>query len=493
MTGLVYDRAMGMSESVARWATMGCVAVAAALWVFYTRGEAFPLDDAFIVQHSVHGMLSGGEARFMGSAPGDGVTSPLYALLVALLAWALPVPIAHALVSALCMVALAAAFVEMGRRHLMVAWAQPLLAAGGLTAGLTISQLANGLETGMAMATVAWAIVAFDRTSPVPRWGLALLSALPFIRPELAALSGALALFALSQAVNRTRGALTTLAISGAAFAGVVWLVFGSLVSTTAEAKAMFFAEACLPLGVKWRVALGAVEGFVAALGIASVGFLLVARSRLWPVALIFGCAFFAAYLLTLPGALHHNHYRYLYLLAPFALLGWATCLCDRIEWVRRTAQVTGVLALLLSIASAPSALRAHAAEVERHSTDNREMAAWVSANVPHDAVVLVHDAGAVSLYGSQPLIDLVGLKSPFSIVVHRETTAAACGRVPLAVSAIAMQGNAEYLVVTQDWDQFFRITESLRVTGWSVNRADVERGETFYRVYAITRPSRRN
>src|SRR6185437_14310541 len=65
--------------------------------------------------------------------------------------------------------------------------------------------------------------------------------------------------------------------------------------------------------------------------------------------------------------------------------------------------------------------------------------AMWVDTNVPADAVVLVHDAGAISTFAHRRAVDLVGLKTPSSIEAHRRLTAPSCGRDrPAAIADIA-------------------------------------------------------
>jgi hypothetical protein len=103
--------------------------------------------------------------------------------------------------------------------------------------------------------------------------------------------------------------------------------------------------------------------------------------------------------------------------------------------------------------------------------------------------VIMVHDAGYISLRGSQPLIDLVGLKSPSSVEAHRRYTWTACRRDPRALDVIARASEAKYLVVLDDWDRIFELSAGLRRAGWSVLRADRERGATRYTVYRIAHP----
>ena len=58
-------------------------------------------------------------------------------------------------------------------------------------------------------------------------------------------------------------------------------------------------------------------------------------------------------------------------------------------------------------------------------------------------------------------------------------------------MDVIARQSGARYLVVLDDWDRIFQLSEGLRRTGWSVTRADRERHQARYAVYRIVSPER--
>lgn len=446
----------------------------------------YPLDDAYIVDHSVAGILAGHESRFLGSSPWQGVTSPFYVAAIAAFALALPIDLAHRLVSALAVLLLAGGFYALGRRAELDPPLAAALALVGLLPGIGYYQLANGLETGLAMAALAWTLVVFDLPRP-PLGGAILIGLLPLVRPELAALTLFYPGYLLAKRPEGHRRAIATTLATLAAAALLLWAATGALFANTLAAKTYFFAEGCRPLVVKTFAGLEGARLFLAELGPFALGFLMVAASRLRWLALAFVTLFLLAYVERLPGALQHNFGRYCHLLVPLGVLGWACCLGHANRVLRLGSRALGAVAALFAIVAAISGYRFLAAEVATFADDNGASAAWVASHVPRDAVVLVHDAGKISLVGEQPLVDLVGLKSAFSIEVHRATTFKACHRVPMAISEIARHAGASYLVVTEDWDRLFRLTESLRFTGWTVERADVERGSSTYRVYRIT------
>ncbi len=210
--------------------------------------------------------------------------------------------------------------------------------------------------------------------------------------------------------------------------------------------------------------------------------------SRLRFICAGFILIFVLTYLFRFPGALAHNYSRYLYVLLPIAVLGWSVGLGHADRRIRRASLAAGALAAIQVAVFASPNIAFYAGQVRTLSRDNAAMAEWVAKNLPPDAVVMVHDAGRISLSGNQPLVDLVGLKSPFSADVHRGATYARCERTPSAISDIARRSGAGFIVVTTDWDRIFGLTESLARTGWKVARADTERGDAFYRVYRISR-----
>lgn len=478
------------ADKLALLALMTLVLAGLVLQLLTVGLDRYALDDAYIVDHSVAGLLAGHESRFLDSTPWQGVTSPAYVAVVTLLSLVLPIGFAHWGVSAVSTLLLACGWYVLCRRHSL----GHLMAAGVVLASLIVGktwyQLSNGLETGMAMAALTWGLFVFDHKEP-PKWGYGLMGLLCFIRPELAAFAG---IFVIQVVATRPQGYVKGLLTTLAAFlvpCGMIWALTGTLAPNTLSAKAYFFAEGCLPVPFKAAFVTSALWAFVQDVGLFAVGFGMAAASRLRGAVVTFVFLFILAYFAAFPGALFHNYYRYLYLLVPVAVLGWAACLGHAHRAVRlASAVIGGVVAVSVSV-SANSSIRFCLDEARTFSEDNSQMAAWVARHVPKDAVVMVHDAGRISLVGEQPLMDLVGLKSSYSTEVHRRTTFLACQRVPTAISDIARHAGASYMVVTSDWDRVFRLTDSLRFTGWMVERADKERGESHYRVYRILDTSR--
>jgi hypothetical protein len=478
------------------WAVI-VLALMAVIWLVWLRYPDFPLDDPYIVQHSVDGLLHGGETRFIGSTPLQGATSPVLLLLITALAWAMPTAWAQAIV-----IATAAALYLLGIFRLAddagagTPWAA-LLTLLALLAGNDLLQLLNGLETGLAMAAIIWAFIWFRDPEPSHPWQYALAGVLPFIRPELTLLS--LALLARAVWSVRQRQPLLPLlrpmavwTALGAAPLFTFLLANGSgILPNTVAAKAYFFAEGCRLIVQKLLHTKQAGGFFLQEIGLAFLGFVALPLARVRWIALSFIPIFLLAYVLRLPGALNHNFHRYLYVLMPFAFAGWVVIVTLRNQLDRRIGRALLVAALGVALVRADVAWKTYVHYVQFSRTELAGVTDWLAEHVAEGDTVLVHDAGYISLRGRQPLVDLVGLKSPASVEVHRRYTWTTCGNDPRAMDAIARQSGARYLVVLDDWDRIFQLSEGLRRTGWSVTRADRERGQTRYAVYRIVSPER--
>lgn len=467
-----------------------------ATWIYWIDSPAFPLDDAYIVQHTVDGILNGGDNRFLDSKPMDGATSPAHILLTLILSTVAPTIWAQVLAMTVGIVLYVTGIYSMVRGEGVDApWAR-ILTAYSVMLGLTLLQLLNGLETALAMAAIAWTLFLFRNPRPANPLAYALLGALPFIRPELIALSG---LFYLRSAwavkclelSNKEQVKIATFCALGA----VPFMLFlaattGSVVPNTVAAKLYFFAEGCLPNSTKYSLAVGATSVFLTYLGAGSLGFiaLLLTGSR-W-ITIGFIVIFWLTYSARLPGALHHNEYRYLHILIPLAIFGWAAWLANKSCWIRRSAKVILFFAVIGAAVDLAIPWRKYTNGLNFSKHELHDVSIWAANHVPANDVILIHDAGYISTIGSQPLVDLVGLKTASSVEIHRRSTWATCSRRPEAIHEIALAGNAKYMIVLTDWDRIFKLTAALKKFNWAVDRADPERGGSSYKVFRITPPT---
>ncbi len=255
------------------------------------------------------------------------------------------------------------------------------------------------------------------------------------------------------------------------------------------NAKVYFFAEGCRSAAFKSGFVLDAIFRFLNGTGLVSAGFALLIFARSRAAIAIFASVFVCVFYLRFPGALYHNSFRYLSVFIPFCWMGWMAGLANASYLIRWFSVALALIATLLTLPDMLQTISAYQEKTASRFEENHSVVDWVRTHLPPDAIVLIHDAGLISTVGTQPLIDLVGLKSPSSTIINKRILYKECRRDPAAISDIALQGNASYLVVNRNWDRIFKLTSALKAEGWTVRRADVERRKSYYEVFHITPP----
>ncbi len=386
-------------------------------WAIALGVPAFPIDDAYITLSNAQGVLDGHDDNY-GVSPLVGATSTVHLALVAALATIVPLLWAGALAAWIAAAAYAAGLLLLAQRCSLTRAETLLLLAVGLFVGLTPPHLMNGLETGLAMALVTWALV-LAMGPPTPLLPV-LLGLMPFVRPELAILAAILLAhqtcrrwFAGERLAILLDGATMTLA--AAPWLSWMWMETGALVPQTAGAKRAFFAQESMPWDVKLQVvayAVGQLFLHVGPLAVAMIGL----RTR-WVgrLALLFAAVMLALFAQQFPGGLNHNGQRYLYLFVPLLLAGFAFALQAAGESERRWVRGLGLLSIAYAIASAPANLGTYASDIEFSRKEMAGVAEWVTENLPAGARIAVHDAGYIAFATDRTLIDVVGLKTPQS------------------------------------------------------------------------------
>jgi len=448
----------------------------------------FPLDDAYITIHNADVLLSGVDPNY-GTSPLTGATSPIHLLLVAFAKLFLPSPTAVFVVGltgiGLYVTALARIAFQLGGSVLTAA----LFVMFGTLIGATPYQLLNGLETGLAMAASAWAIsLALEPARSV--WLPLLCGLMPFLRPELAALSGVLMLRQLGLRARAgdyamaVRDGLLAVAVA-LPFLAWTWCSLGSLAPATAKAKELFFADRNSPWAMKAQFMLVAFVG-CGLMPLAIVA-MLARRSRLWVPLALFAGSFLLAMWLTLPGGAEHNNGRYLFILLPAFLYLTLDVL--------KSARWSGIGCIVLAgwtTLYLPIVMSRYDADTQQAANEFVSLAHWLDTHLPRDATLLIHDAGYLSYATTFKLVDMVGLKTPGSIAYHRACTAPSNGRDRgLAISAIALTSGARYAVIKQDSPPFWAtLGTDLAATGWGLRELRAPSMPGGYAVYALTPPA---
>ena len=86
---------------------------------------------------------------------------------------------------------------------------------------------------------------------------------------------------------------------------------------------------------------------------------------------------------------------------------------------------------------------QAYARDVAVIESEMVSIAHWLNLNTPEDAVIAVHDIGAIGYFGNRDLVDLAGLISPDVIPFIRDEE---------QLGRYLDSQNASYLVTFPDW-----------------------------------------
>lgn len=480
------------------------VLLAALLHRVLLGSPVFPMDDAYITLHNAQVLHWGHDPNYLGTPALAGATSAVHLALVAFLMFALSPPMALWTSLWLATLAYALGLVRLARVHGATTPQALLLACVGVAAGQVPHQLTNGLETGLMLAALTWALVLASEPEPAAPedaarrrlWLAALCGLLPFIRPDLLVFSLGLLTFQTARRVRAAtswraavRPILTDLGVaclSAAPWALWYWLALGTPYPGTVEAKRFFFAQDLLPAHVKVSLGAQGLALFVGDLGLLIFYGFLLGRTGLGRILLLAAAVLIAAYIVRFPASLSGYEGRYLYPLLPLLLYSAAAAFGAG-PTVRRAATVILVLCLLQSGWRAPGFWAQHQGYCGFTRYHLVGTAAWCNAHLPPGSTVLVHDAGYIAYATRFPLVDLVGLKTPSCIAVHRALTHPSSGALRgEAVSRIAEGSHADYLIVLEGWERIYGLASGLRAQGWDVHLIN---DQYAYHVYALHPP----
>lgn len=398
--------------------------------------------------HNARSLLAGWDATYDVS-PLTGATSLVHLLLVAGLGMVMPMHWASLIAGLSGAVAYAAALDRLAAK--LENWRRPALVFAGLAIGTMPNFLVNGLETSLAMATVAWLLVLRDDKRLFLLAGLS-----PFVRPEIAILGATLLMRQLwmFSGLDRLRVLALTVAVA-APFVAWSFIETGQVLPGTMAAKLAFFREGDVTLAA--RIAAPFLSLFEYGLWPLLLGLL---GLRSWPSWAFLG-AVVGAEMTLIPAAFNWNEGRYLAPLLPVLVMGIA---------------VSGRTALIVFVASATAiflpAQLGRLGEARAWYAGERDRLVRELGKLPRGTVVLVHDAGMAAWVAPHlKLVDVVGLKTPSSVAAHDELTRRACswGR---ALDRIAGRSSAEYAIVLQR--PYWRcVGENLRDSGWNLQPVD--------------------
>ncbi len=429
--------------------------------------SGYPLDDAWIHQTYARNWAETGQLAYVVGQPSAGSTSPLWTFLISM-AYRLRIDphIWTLLLGAICLALSAWLLSRIADRMLpqrkIIAWCVGLAC---LFEWHMIWAAASGMET---MLFIAMALLIIERSMAGARsWSMGVFGGLMILtRPEGLVLIGLAALVLLTRSINGgPKEFLITL------FAALIVIAPGALINFQASgtffpntfyAKQQEYAElmssATIWLSSIASMIIAPLAGGQVLVLPGLVYWIVKRRSMLrdksqWPhwLPLVWIGVHISVYALRLPVAYQHG--RYLMPIIPIVLLygivGSSIALDRRSgsaksnRWIKLLAPaLIGSIAISL-IAFVPIGAAAYAADVSIIDAEMVQVAHWLSANTPPDALIAAHDIGAIGYFARRPLIDLAGLISPEVIPFMRDED-----RLRQLIEA----RHASYLVTFPDW-----------------------------------------
>ncbi|MDX1663798.1 MAG: hypothetical protein R3272_08390 [Candidatus Promineifilaceae bacterium] len=434
-------------------------------------GPGFPLDDGWIHQTYARNLAAVGRWEYTGGETSAGSTAPLWTVLLAVgyllqlphLPWAY-------LLGALSLVALLWSGMMLWRA-LWPQWAERDWLVG-LFLALTwplVWAAVSGMETLLFTALGLMLLWLYSRAGKTPLWLSGLLAGLlVMIRPEGLLL---LVLIALALAVRGARRSLLlflsvaallllpyfalNLSLGGALWPSTLYAKqaeYGQILTRPLPIRYLnlfYFSAGGPPVG--WRGISGAHLLLLPGLLFAAVWAvredwrhrrLRATLPLLWAAGHIF------AYAWRLP--VTYQHGRYLLPALPvwvlYGLAGWSQ-LAARWPHSRGAARlltrvgklVLAVLLLLFFLLGA----QAYVTDVAFIQSEMVDVALWLRAHTPPEALVATHDIGAIGYFARRPLLDLAGLITP-EVVPFLGNEA--------ALADYVRRSGADYLVTAPGW-----------------------------------------
>jgi hypothetical protein len=477
-----------------------CVFVTAAIFAavyWMNGGTAFPTDDAFINLHNAQVIRRGYDENYLGVPALVGATSGVHLVLLLAIEQVLPSDALALYVLGACggcayVLGLFFTCINVGCSRLEAA----LIALGSLIFVGTLFQLLNGMDTGLAMAAVAWNIkLLTDKKRTI--WLAVLCGIMPFIRPELACLSaGSMLILVLDHGPSPCFkiAACAIAFVSAVPFLIWYWIDTGSLIPSTLGAKTYYFADRYADWSDKLRFTLLAIVRAAAACFPLFLCVRFIRPRAVGIMLAVFATAFLGAYLWKLPSGLVHNGSRYLYVFTPIILFGVACGLASAAR--TKTLRLIGISAVFLPLA-AGAQLLAYRTQITGDQRSLADAVSWINTHLTDRPTVMVHDAGYIAYAGHVPLVDLVGLKTPAVVEFHKRLTYPSAGELrSKAIAGIARSFDTKYLLAIEDWNEKFGLVDGFRKEGWNVEEIYAGRAPSntpvpdIYHLYKLTQPS---
>ena len=432
------------------------VALAAVLFYLVVSARTFrigfPLDDAWIHLTYARNFAEHGEWAFRLGENSAGSTSPLWTFLLSLGFFMRIAPTLWPFLLGWALLTLLGIQAEIATRQLVTTYHSrvPWVGFFFVTAWHLTWSAVSGMET-LLHGYLIFTVLSMLLVDPRRYFGLGFLTGLSvWVRPDGITLLGPVLFTALLvEKSNRDRSnAVAKILVSfGAVF--VPYLFFNLVLSgnplpNTFYAKQAEYQAAWLSQSLGYRLneyLLPIIASpFLVLVPGAVIWMYRRIRARDWAAiaTLIWFLGYVAIYFLRLPAYQHGRYiipaFPILYLWGVLGTVEYATAAHANRRIVLLWGSLIGVLCLFFSVVAA----RQNASDVYWIESQMVETAKWVQENIPPDALLAVHDIGAIGYYDRHPIVDLAGLVSPDVIPFIRDQD---------KLAAYLDQRGADYLV----------------------------------------------
>lgn len=428
-----------------------------------THRVGYPLDDAWIHQTFARSLAQRGEWAFLPGAVSGGSTSPLWTLLL--------VPGQFAAGAAFAWTQVLGGLCLFLTGWMGQCWYDRLEQAEGesgkgfpwvglfLISEWHLSWAAgSGMETLLYAGLILGVFAGLTRTQPNWAWLGAAVGVGVWIRPDALTLLGPVGLVLIGMGGARTSLIRRILTV-GAGFAAVFSLYLGfnlltagSIWPNTFYAKQAEYAS-LLAQPYAGRLLQMAAMPWVGAglLLLPGAAYALVSvKRRRWVVlaGLIWWLGYTGLYAWRLPVVYQHARY-----LIPTMPVIWTAGFWGLRALARRVGPMMAKFSLVQFAWGALTAgvlmgfvvlgARSYAEDVAIIETEMVDTAVWIQANTEEDALIAVHDIGAVGYFSERRILDLAGLVTPELIPFLRDEE---------RLRGYLDDQQVDYLVAFPDW-----------------------------------------
>lgn len=430
------------------WINAGIALAAVSVYIFVsarTQSIGFPLDDAWIHQTYARNLADLGEWSFIPGVPSAGSTSPLWTVLLSffhLISRQTPILLTY-LLGAICLWALACLGETLFRATTDVNIKLPLVGIFLALEWHLVWAGASGMETLLTAVIILAVFVLLQRGTVKGMAFAGLLAGIGvWVRPDTITLAGPL-LFCIFTRFptwrERIKVSLLSLGVGlipvigyllfNYALSGQVWP--NTFYAKQAEYAAMQETSIFLRYGRLLGLPLVGAGALLLPGFISKTAKSIKRREWFWMAVILWWLGYTLIYAVRLP--VTYQHGRYLIPAMPvFFIIGLIGCAewiqknraSKGIKWVLEKGWQASLIAVLLAFFGLGAT--SYARDVAIINTEMVDAARWIQANTPPDALIAVHDIGAVGYFSQRTIIDLAGLATPEVIPIIRDEAALA-------------------------------------------------------------------